>query len=155
MAKYSSDEGKRGVIDGYINVGLHAFLINDPTNSIDALSSMAGAAALEIIEGNGYTRKAVLLPASTIRVTTDAVPQRIATTISPQQQWAANAATMASFTKVCYARDATAVRAATTGTLVRVEHANQDSVGNPIVVTLESGQSYRHTATFEVAGEVV
>lgn len=153
MAKHSSDENKKAILDIWINTGLHGFLIADPTNSIDAASSMAGAAALEIAEGAGYSRKAVTLPASTIRVTGAAPTERIATTVAPEQVWAATA-DVPTFHKVCYARGATSVRGATTGTLVRVEHALHDSTGAPVAVNLISGQSYRHTATFEVGGAV-
>ena len=153
MAKHSSDENKRAILDQWINTGLHAFLIADPTNSIDAASSMAGAAALEIAEGAGYTRKVVALPVSTIRVTTVAPIERIATTIAPEQTWAATG-NIPTFHKVCYARGATAIRGATTGSLVSVEHAVHDAQNAPVAVTLISGQSYRHTATLEVGGTI-
>lgn len=153
MPKHSSDDNKKAILDSWINTGLHAFLIADPSNSIDAASSMAGAAALEIAEGVGYTRKGVALPAATIRITTTPV-ERIATTIAPEQIWASTG-NMPTFHKICYARGATAVRGATTGTLVRVEDAVHDAQGAAVPVTLISGQSYRHTATFEVGGTVV
>ena len=154
MAKHSSDEGKKGAIDNYINVGLHAFLISDPSDSVDASSSMVGATAMEIPEGNGYARKPVILPPATIRIATDGSGERIATSLAPQQQWSA-AGDVPSFDKICYARGATSIRGATSGTLIRVEHANQDVNGNPVAVVLVSGQSYRHTAVFEVEGIVI
>ena len=153
MAKLSSDEGKKAILDSFINANLFAFLIDDPGNTIDGSSSMAGAAALEIIEGNGYTRKAVVLPNATIRTSPTNPAERIATAIAPTQSWLATG-TIPNFTKICYAKGTTNTRGAAAGTLIRVEHALHDAQGQPVTVSLLSGQSYRHTATFEVGGIV-
>lgn len=139
MAKFVPNEFKITVISGFINTTLYAFLINDPSNLIGEGSSMSNAAALEISSAGGYTRKLVTLGTPNINA-------GVANIQAPQIIWTATA--NMTFTKICYARNATATLANTQGTLVRVE----DVPGNTI--TLVSGQSFRHTATFEVSGSV-
>lgn len=139
MPKYVPNEFKLGVITGYLNTTMFAFLINDSSNTINDTSSMSNAAALELASAGGYVRKAVTLGTPNISSGT-------ATITAPQIIWTATA--NFTFTKICYARGATSTIGNTTGTLVRVE----DVTGNTI--TLVPGQSYKHTATFDISGTV-
>ena len=154
MPKYSADQIKISIIDEFIGSSLFAFLVNDVDNTLDDASSMEAAAALEILEQNGYRRQLVSLPQSIIRLTNDYPPQRIATCVATEIKWTATG-NMPTFTKICYARNATGNRADPVGVLIMVEHANHNDYNNPITVSLVAGQSYQHTATFEVGGEII
>lgn len=139
MAKFVPNEFKTSIISSFINTTLFAFLINDSSNLIGEGSSMTNAAALELTATGGYARKSVILG-------TPNLSSGVATIQAPQIIWTATA--NMTFTKICYARNAVSTLASTQGTLVRVE----DVPGNTI--TLVSGQSFRHTATFDVSGSV-
>ena len=134
------EAGLKAKIDNYYAPQTIAFLINDPSGTLTASSTMTNVVALELPSGNGYARQAVTLPtASIIAGNAEAQGDDIV--------FQASGGNIPTFSHICFCLGGSTTVGSTTGTIDRIEPVNNNSP-----LSLNDGESYIHSFLHRESG---